>query len=97
MADTYFHPPRLLHGFCQLHGAYATVDGQCPRCGTETEPEVLDKDEMIDWKNVDRLIILMSLSITERVLLKRFAMDPALRIRLLDRIEVLKQEYKEPL
>jgi len=66
-------------------------------CQTEIEePEVLDADEMIDWPNVDRLIVLMSLSVTERVLLKRFGMDPELRIKLLDRIEVLKQEYKEP-
>lgn len=61
-------------------------------------PTVLDEvpEAPKDWKMIDRLIILMSLAVTQRFLRRSKKMDPEMKIRILDRLEELIEEYKQP-
>lgn len=55
-----------------------------------------DEDDF-DWRNIDRLIILLSLTITERVLRRRQTTMPEdVKSRVLDRMKDLIAVYKRP-
>lgn len=58
------------------------------------------KDDGVDWEQIDRLIILMSLALTERFIRKRRtsfdSRDPDIKIRVLDRMKELIEDYKQP-
>lgn len=65
--------------------------------------DVMDKppEDPIDWRTVDRLIILMSLTLTKRMLRRLArrrvkAMPEEVRLRVLDRIGKLIEAYKRP-
>jgi predicted RNase H-like nuclease (RuvC/YqgF family) len=58
--------------------------------------EIPEDVENIDWETVDRLIILLSLNLARGVIRKRAKWNDEIKERVLDRMQELIGEYREP-
>lgn len=56
----------------------------------------IPEDDSIDWKTIDRLIILLSLTVTEKILRRRSVMEPEIKDLILKRMRMLIDVYKKP-